>query len=283
MTQQEQMKLVLLYSLYELNGGGQRKQVLQYINDHNYWYKNDQNDTKRSTRNENTWRNDFSFERQHLVEHGYMEKNGNGKWKITINGKLHIATLIQKTKNLKSDSICFTPIFYQKLYVEHNIDEASEDQVLMEQLSEIDNVAPSTSPKLIDAPQPKGPISHFSGNRIIYLRDPAVAKRALSQAGHLCQIDSTHISFIRRNGNTLYMEPHHLIPMSLTDYFGVNLDREQNIFSLCSTCHNQIHYGKKENVRQMVSKLFLSKKCEICSILGRDISLHELFHIYNVL
>ncbi len=79
------------------------------------------------------------------------------------------------------------------------------------------------------------------------------------------------------------MEPHHLIPMSMTDYFGVSLDREQNIFSLCSNCHNQIHYGKKEAVQQMISKLFLSREQEICSILGRSITLQEIYQIYKVL
>ena len=79
------------------------------------------------------------------------------------------------------------------------------------------------------------------------------------------------------------MEPHHLIPMSFTDYFGVNLDREQNIFSLCSNCHNQIHYGAKKDVRQLISKLFLSREYEIFSILGRDITVNELFQLYGVL
>ena len=65
MTQKEQKWLVLLRCLSELNGGAQRSVVLQYINDQGYWCKNDQNDTLRRTRNEMTWRNDFSFERRH--------------------------------------------------------------------------------------------------------------------------------------------------------------------------------------------------------------------------
>lgn len=72
MTQQEQKWLVLLYSLMELDGGGQRKDVLSYIHENGYWYKNDGNDGSPPTRNEKSWRNDFSFERQHLVERGYM-------------------------------------------------------------------------------------------------------------------------------------------------------------------------------------------------------------------
>ena len=77
------------------------------------------------------------------------------------------------------------------------------------------------------------------------------------------------------------MEPHHLIPIAKTDHFGVSLDREQNIFSLCSNCHNQIHYGKKEDVQRLISKLFLSREQEICSILGRYITLEEIYQIYK--
>ena len=61
MNLQEQKWLVLLYTLTELSGGGQRKEVLQYIQDNNFWYKNDENDIIRETRNEKAWRNDFSF------------------------------------------------------------------------------------------------------------------------------------------------------------------------------------------------------------------------------
>ena len=107
--------------------------------------------------------------------------------------------------------------------------------------------------------------------------------RALGRANHLCEVDSSHISFLRRNGHVLYMEPHHLIPVSFTDYFGVNLDREQNIFSLCSNCHNQIHYGRKEDIRNLIAKLFFSRAQEICSILGREISIEDMYRIYGVL
>lgn len=284
MTQQEQMKLVLLYTLSELGGGGQRSSVLNYINSSNYWYKNDQQDITRTSRHEKAWRNNFSYERQHLVEHGYMQRNGNGKWFITDEGRIHLELLIEKAKTLKpSDRSCFTPIFFQKLFAIQIFDEMAEDQQLVEQMSQMDSEPMNTPTDISNAPQPKGPVSQRSGNRNIYLRDAAVSKRALRRSGHLCEIEITHPSFLRRYGNVLYMEPHHLIPISFTDYFGVNLDREQNIFSLCSNCHNQIHYGTKEDVRQLVSKLFASRKFEICSILGKDITVNELFQIYGVL
>lgn len=283
MKQQEQKWLVLLYSLNELDGGAQRRDVLQYIKDCNYWYKNDQNDILLISRNEFAWRNDFSYERQHLVEKGYMESNGNGKWNITLQGKSFLLTLIEKAINCSLETnTCYTAVFYQKLIQEQNIDELEEDQILINALSQTNCERDENQFALLNEPLPIEP-ARTGSNRNVYPRSAAVSQRVLNRAGNLCEINPEHISFLRRNGVTLYMEPHHLIPMGLTGYFGVNLDREQNIFSLCSNCHNQIHYGTKNDVRELVSKLFLSREQEICSILGRTITLEELYQIYKCL
>lgn len=283
MNQQEQKWLVLLYSLMELDGGGQRKLILQHIQENGYWYRNDQNDISRTTRNEKAWRNDFSFERQHLVEHGYMQPDMRGIWKITESGREYVDAQVEKLKDmvLENDA-CFTALFYQKLFSTQMCPEYSADRILLEQISQTEDNPEELLAILSDEPLPKGPISNRTGNKNTYLRDPAVARRALARAGYCCEADAAHPSFIRRNTLRPYMEPHHLIPMSMTDSFGVSLDREQNIFSLCSNCHNQIHYGAKKDVQRLISKLFLSREQEICSILGRNISLEEIYQIYNV-
>jgi len=284
MNQQEQKWLVLLYSLIELNGGGQRKNVLQHIQENGYWYKNDQNDVSRTTRNEKAWRNDFSYERQHLVEQGYMQRGEKGIWEITEKGKAWVDALSERLKNMPfEETACLTMKFYQKIFPAQIQLEVTADQILLEQLSQVEEVRDEPLRILSDKPMPKGPVLNQSGNKTTYLRDPAVARRALARAGHRCEVDAAHASFLRRNAPHLYMEPHHLIPMSMTDYFGVSLDREQNIFSLCSNCHNQIHYGTKEDVRRLLSKLFFSREQEICSILGRNITIEEIYQIYKVL
>lgn len=284
MNQKEQEWLVLLYSLNELGGGDERKIILQHINDRGYWYKNDQNDTIRQTRNEMAWRNDFSYERQHLVEEGCMRTGVRGRWEITEKGKKHLSTLIEKAKQEKcSEGTCYTAAFFHKLWSDQNIlIELVEDQTLVTQLSLEDDTPVTIYAPLINKPKPVGAVSRRSVNNPVYLRDPAVAKAALSRAGYLCEADSTHTSFLRRDEKHLYMEPHHLIPMSLTSFYGVSLDREQNIFSLCSNCHNQIHYGAKEDVRKLLARLFKSRGHEIRDILGREISLEELYQIYKV-
>lgn len=284
MNQQEQKWLVLLYSLTELDGGSRRKAVLQHIQDSGYWYKNDRNDVSRTTRNEKAWRNDFSYERQHLVEKGYMQDGGRGFWKITQAGIEYTRVLSEKLKDISfEDTVCFTAVFYQRFFQSQIQPEFTADHILLEQLSQAGDTQEELLTVLSDKPMPKGLVSNRSGNKNTYLRDPSVARRALARAGHRCEIDAAHTSFLRKNSSHLYMEPHHLIPMSMTDYFGVSLDREQNIFSLCSNCHNQIHYGTREDVQRLISRLFLSREQEICSILGRNITLEEIYQVYNVL
>ncbi len=181
------------------------------------------------------------------------------------------------------DTPYFTPIFYQKFFHTQIHPEFTADQILLEQLSKDNDPPDELMANLSNKPIPKGLVLNRSCSKDTYLRDPAVSRRALARAGHRCEIDTSHTSFLRKNSSHLYMEPHHLIPMAKTDHFGVSLDREQNIFSLCSNCHNQIHYGKKEDVQRLISKLFLSREQEICSILGRKITLEEIYQFYNVL
>ena len=290
MTQSEQMKLVLLYTMDEIGGGGKRQLVLQHINNNSYWYKNDTNDILGTSRpSESKWRNNFSYERQHLVTDGYMEAGGDGNWIITEKGKGYLNKLIEQARNIPSgEKRLFTLAFYQKLFSAPlltegiALDDEDEEAQYIARIAVEDMETASVSDAFSNEPETKR-ASRISGNRVIYPRDPSVAKRALGRAKHLCEVNPAHISFLRKNGHVLYMEPHHLIPISFTDYFGVNLDREQNIFSLCSNCHNQIHYGRKEDIRKLIEKLFLSRGRELCLILGREIRVEDICRIYNVL
>ena len=54
------------------------------------------------------------------------------------------------------------------------------------------------------------------------------------------------------------MEPHHLIPLAYYDDFSFSLDVEENIVSLCSNCHNAIHYGAES--LEMAKVLFRKRK-----------------------
>lgn len=82
----------------------------------------------------------------------------------------------------------------------------------------------------------------------VYKRDRTTEFHALQLADFKCEISKEHKSFIRKSTNQNYTEPHHLIPMAYSDKFKVSLDVEANIVSLCSTCHNHIHYGVGQRI-----------------------------------
>ena len=192
MTQSEQMKLVLLYALNELGGGGKRFQVLQHINDSRYWHKNDANDVRGITRpTEPKWRNDFSYERQHLVAAGYMQAGGGGNWYITGQGRAYLNELAERAGNIPAgEPRLFTLEFYQRLVSAAlpaeapALAEEEEEARYIARVAAEDMDAASAPAAVSNEPERKRP-SHMLGSRRVYPRDPAVARRALARANHL--------------------------------------------------------------------------------------------------
>lgn len=111
-----------------------------------------------------------------------------------------------------------------------------------------------------------------------YWRDPVVAANALCNANYKCEICTIHPTFIRKSNGKPYTEPHHLVPMSAQKDFNVSLDVENNIVSLCSNCHNQIHYGS--NIDSILKPLFEQRK-GILKLVGIEISYDLLKKYYN--
>lgn len=58
-----------------------------------------------------------------------------------------------------------------------------------------------------------------------------------------------------------YTEPHHLIPLVRQDQFDVSLNVKENIISLCSNCHNEIHYGKDSD--RLIQELYVKYKNQV--------------------
>lgn len=110
----------------------------------------------------------------------------------------------------------------------------------------------------------------------IYPRNRKTAINALFRAGFLCEYDNRHPSFLRKKTNIMYVEPHHLVPLSCQEEFMHSLDVEANIVSLCSNCHNQIHYGEG---REIVELLYLRRNEEL-ERAGITISLSNLLSKY---
>lgn len=111
-----------------------------------------------------------------------------------------------------------------------------------------------------------------------YPRNRAVSRRALFKANYLCECDNNHFVFKRRNSTINYTEPHHLVPLSAAkDFPEIDLDREQNVVSLCSSCHNLLHYGADF---EGVLKLLYKKRKQLLKDIGVDIEFDELKKYY---
>lgn len=117
-----------------------------------------------------------------------------------------------------------------------------------------------------------------SGGRRYYPRNHTTALNALIMAEFKCEYNNSHETFIRKKDGYPYTEPHHLVPLSYSGEFPVSLDVEENIVSLCSTCHNRLHYGK--DIAPLLEKLFLEREDHLRKA-GIAITFEQLLKMYK--
>lgn len=152
-----------------------------------------------------------------------------------------------------------------------------EDEDLLEDLCHLEPDEIDSDSMHTPTPKEKQP-PIFINNIAVHRRDRQTAWRALVSAKHLCEIDNRHNSFIRKKIRVCYMEPHHLIPLAYAAEFDVSLDVEENIVSLCSNCHNQLHYG--EDYEMLLWTLYQSRK-ELLEKAGIVITFERLKEMYQ--
>lgn len=157
--------------------------------------------------------------------------------------------------------------------------ERQADSELFDEINEqiLETLESDTTFEYSGIPQAKKEAVFVNGHKT-YKRDKKKSINALRKANHKCEIDESHPSFIRKNSNQNYTEPHHLVPMEFSDKFDVSLDVEENIVSLCSNCHNQLHYGR--DIRELLKVLFEARKTPLESA-GIVVSIEELYDMYN--
>lgn len=123
------------------------------------------------------------------------------------------------------------------------------------------------------------PVSYKTKTGIKYKTNPRISKTALQLAEYKCQVDSQkHITFVSKLGQQ-YMEAHHLIPMHAQKDFSINLDRVENIVSICPTCHSAIHLGNDAVRMNYLTTLYFLKIKELNQV-GINISIGDLFTKY---
>lgn len=103
--------------------------------------------------------------------------------------------------------------------------------------------------------------------------------------------NNDHKTFKRRNG-TDYYEYHHFIQQYKGQKLynlNVIIENSSNIICLCSNCHNKIHYGKVQEVNQMLDFLWndneiqmMLKRYDFQSIIGENTDpLEWIKSVYN--
>jgi 5-methylcytosine-specific restriction protein A len=116
--------------------------------------------------------------------------------------------------------------------------------------------------------------------QIDYPRDPKLRINYLTKMNHRCELDNKNFSFISKETNQNYVEAHHLIPISKYSKFKNELDREENLVSLCPNCHRLLHRGINEEVKPLLSLLY-NYKIKGLKMVGLDVSLDELLGYYS--
>jgi len=137
--------------------------------------------------------------------------------------------------------------------------EANEeaDAELISELSDVD--VSETIVTYNPSPEAKAPEIESKGRKVP-ARSKQKAGNALARAGFKCEVDN-HETFLRKKNRLPYTEPHHLIPFQYDNQFEYSLDVEANIVSLCSNCHNKIHYGA--DIEHMIRLLWEQRKDEL--------------------
>lgn len=118
-----------------------------------------------------------------------------------------------------------------------------------------------------------------STGRTIPKRNPKRAVEALILADYKCEYNPNDRTFTRKNGNQ-YTEPHHLIPISKYQDFDRSLDVKENIVSLCSHCHNLLHYGRGDEKKEVLEKILFDRQDQLLEY-GISISLEQLSGYYK--
>lgn len=103
------------------------------------------------------------------------------------------------------------------------------------------------------------PVSHEQSvvvEKKVWKRSGILRRQVIEMAEYKCEINPVHKSFVAEFNNMPYMEAHHAIPMELQDEFDNSLDVYANIICLCPLCHRQIHYGLKDERKEMISYIY---------------------------
>jgi hypothetical protein len=117
-------------------------------------------------------------------------------------------------------------------------------------------------------------------SKIDYPKSDNLRLSYLDEMKHQCELNQDHQSFISKGTNKNYVEAHHLIPVSKYAEFEYELDRQENLVSLCPNCHRLLHYGQKGVANPLLVKLY-NQKIDGLKKVGIGLPLDELLDYYS--
>lgn len=110
--------------------------------------------------------------------------------------------------------------------------------------------------------------------------DPKLKTTRFYQVKCCCESDKSHKTF-KTSIFPNFLEGHHLVPISAQRNFpSINLDCIQNIVALCPNCHSKIHFGTREEKKEVFDKIVQSRKEDLEKIGFTVPILKVIFDIY---
>jgi 5-methylcytosine-specific restriction enzyme A len=188
-----------------------------------------------------------------------------------------------KKKNVKGHRMYSVALNHFKRYIEYYNDSELQAELMIEEqefekyLTENpDNISVVN---IVDKPIDK-PKYRSVNNKKVWARNPKFASEAVAKENFLCEYDNNHKHFISKFNQRNYIEAHHLIPLQYQEQFDSSLDIHANIVSICLACHKKIHFGIFKDKKEILEKLFNSRR-ERLSSSGIIVSLDEFFSYYR--
>ncbi|SCT12397.1 HNH endonuclease [Staphylococcus caeli] len=232
-------------------------------------------DTDLNTRDFRHWLKD------NYKENSAFDINGKGKQQYMCNlPEEHAVFILEKAIEIQKNA---EVLFHLKGALNEIEDERNSEYAQVEKdliNIEIENrIDGAQIDKEISKVEPQMTMLSNATGREIPKRKAERAVIALKLANYKCEYNPEDRTFTRRNGKE-YTEPHHLIPISKYREFDRSLDVKENIVSLCSHCHNLLHYGRLEEKEGMLEKILLDRQDQLRGY-GISISLDQLSDYYK--
>ena len=137
--------------------------------------------------------------------------------------------------------------------------------------------------QLLDTPVPVKPSKQL-WEKEIAARNRILVVQSREACSYKCQIDPRHETFFVESkddkDNKLYVEGHHIIPLSMQSQFSNSLDCYANILILCPTCHRLMHYGRKREKEKILDRLY-DERSERYSHSGLEMSRGDFISLIN--